>query len=101
MVEGKIVPMTIHCCSGSHLLVLQKAGSLTDPCWRPPPQKPQPAPPTENGVHLLGHTEDLFCNPKFRFGIPSAKFLLFDGPGGSSTAKGELTRGVNDDVLRW
>lgn len=69
----------------SHLL--QRAGSLLDACWRPPPSA-SPHRQLQNGTHAPSSRQDLFCNPKFRFGVPSAKYLQFDGPGGQSTAEG-------------
>ena len=77
------------------VIAVQKAGSLDDPCWRAPPTS-SPARPTENGVHLASHQNDLFCNPNFCFGVPSAKFLEFDGPGGQAMAQREAPHASAD-----
>ena len=77
----------------SETAMLQRAGSLQDSCWRPPPSA-LPHRPLQNGTHAPSNRQDVFCNPKFRFGVPSPKHLQFEGPGGHSTAERTSHTGI-------
>lgn len=98
--------------------LMQLAGKLDDPNWRPPPAGVSPQGvllprtllqrPLENGHHSPQDATDPFCNPRFCFGVPSARFLEFEGPGGKSTAKAydaafseavERTKSLNGEVV--
>ena len=57
------------------------------------PVTPEVSPVTHSGAPpspaANGHSA-----PRFRFGVPSAKFLSFAGPGGDDFAHGELHTGL-------
>ena len=88
-----------------HLPVSQEAGSkLADPSWRERPAHfvsfgpglddtaivtPDQSPRAPSNAPLMPHLNE-HARTTFRFGIPAAQFLSFEGPGGHAVAEGEL-----------
>ena len=85
--------------------MLQEAGdNFADPSWRKRPAHiasfgpgldddaivtPDQSPRGPSNEPLMPHLNE-HGGAKFRFGIPGAQFLSFEGPGGDAVAKGEL-----------
>lgn len=75
-------------------MLLQEAGQPGDPCWRPQPALGHAGPDTmsngnaHDGSLANGHGQNGHAPPTFTFGVPSAEFLDFSGPGGPAVAAG-------------
>ncbi len=57
------------------------------------PVTPEQSPVTHSGAPR-SPTANGHSAPRFKFGVPSAKFLSFAGPGGDDFARGELHTGL-------
>lgn len=74
--------------------LMQEAGQPGDPCWRPQPALGHAGPDTmsngnaHDGSLANGHGQNGHAPPTFTFGVPSAEFLDFSGPGGPAVAAG-------------